>query len=443
MKNLLIFLLLFPLLLCAQAWEITEIGTVPEGVSNNAVAAAAVNDTVWLYSFSGIDNSKSAGGIHGKAWRFNTETGLTEMLPDLPGGFGKIAAKASRIGEIIYIIGGYRVLSNGNEITSPAIHRFDVNANEYLLDGSTTPVPVDDHVQAVWRDSLIYLVTGWSNTTNVPNVQIYTPGTDSWQAATSIPNNNNYKSFGASGTIVGDTIFYFGGASSTFPTGNPFPIQSQIRKGIINPNDPTDITWSIMSTNPTSVGYRTAATQVQGQVFWLGGSEVTYNFDALAYSNDQVVNPVNRSLGFDPVTGSLTAEFAPSIPMDLQNIGEVTDSVKYIWGGMVENRLVSNKILKLVRNPLAVGISEPTIIRTRLEVYPNPGRDLISVTLSDDFPGAVTISLISPSGQVILSDRGTERSRQIALPKIQSGLYFLIATYQNQPITLPFSLIIN
>lgn len=441
MKYLLFSLLFLPFLLSAQAWEITEIGTVLEGVSNNAVAAAEIDDIVWLYSFSGIDNSKSTSGIHGKAWRFNTETGVTETLPDLPGGLGKIAAKAHRIGDIIYIIGGYRVLNNGNEITSPAIHRFDVMANDYLTDGSPTPVPVDDHVQAIWRDSLIYLITGWSNTTNVPNVQIYHPNTNSWQAGTSIPNNHNYKSFGASGTIVGDTIYYFGGASATFPTGNPFPIQSQIRKGIINPNDPTDITWSIMST--PFVGYRTAATKVQDQVFWLGGSEITYNFDGLAYSNNQPVSPANRSLGYDPETGSLTPEFAPSIPMDLQSIGTIDDSIKYIWGGMVENRLVSNKILQLVRKPLAVGISDPVPLNANLEVYPNPAKSFIFVTLSGVFSEPVTISLVTPSGQILLTDIGTDSNRQITLPEGQQGLYFLIATYQKQPISLPFPLIIN
>ena len=440
MKYLLTTLLLFPIILAAQAWEITEIGTTPEGVSNNAVAAAKVNDTVWLYSFSGIDNSKAAGGIHGKAWRFNTETGITESLPNLPGGLGKIAAKASRIGDIIYIIGGYRVLTNGNEITSPAIHRFDVTANDYLADGAVVPVPVDDQVQTVWRDSLIYLVTGWSNTTNVPNVQFYSPEEDTWQAATSIPNNHDYKSFGASGTIIGDTIFYFGGASATFPSGNPFPIQSQIRKGVINPNDPTDITWSIMTT--PYVGYRTAATQVDHQIFWLGGSEITYNFDGLAYSNNQPVSPANRSLGFDPSNQNFSPEFAPSIPMDLQSLGEIEDSIKYIWGGMVENRLVSNKILKLVRNPLAVSVDNtPTL--SSIKVFPNPSQGLISVILSEDLSGPITLSIISPNGETVWSETNTETNRQIVLPDNQSGLFFLIAKDQNRPITTPFPLIIN
>ena len=93
-------------------------------------------------------------------------------------------------------------MNNGNEITSPAIHRFNVTTNDYLADGALVPVPVDDHVQAIWRDSLIYLITGWSNTTNVPNVQFYSPENNNWQAATSIPNNHSYKSFGASGTII-------------------------------------------------------------------------------------------------------------------------------------------------------------------------------------------------------------------------------------------------
>ena len=424
MKYLPILLLIFPFFLSAQAWEITEIGTVPEGVSNNAVAAATVDDAVWIYSFSGIDNTLSSGGIHGKAWRFNTETGVTETLPNLPGGFGKIAAKASRIDNIIYIVGGYRVLSNGSEITSPAIHRFDVNTNDYLTDGTETPTPVDDHVQAIWRDSLIFLVTGWSNTTNVPNVQIYTPNTNTWQAATSVPNNNNYKSFGASGTIIGDTIYYFGGASSTFPTGNPFPIQPWIRKGVINPNNPTDISWSIMATDPNFVGYRTAATQVDDQIFWLGGSEITYNFDGLAYSNNQVVSPANRSLGFEPTTGVLTPEFFPTIPMDLQSLGEESDSIKYIWGGMVENRLVSDKILRLVRNPLAVSVDEIDKLLFNLQVFPNPSRDIITITRSDQFTEPITLTLFNSSGQVLRNYNNTEATQQFELPKGQTCLLY-------------------
>ena len=118
------------------------------------------------------------------------------------------------------------------------MHRYDIISNTYLADGKNIPVATDDHVQAVWRDSLIYLITGWSNTGNIPDVQIYNPSLDAWEVGTAIPNNHFYKSFGASGTISGDTIYYFGGASS-----GSFGPQNQLRKGVINPQEPIQIDW--------------------------------------------------------------------------------------------------------------------------------------------------------------------------------------------------------
>ena len=188
-------ILITPLALFSQFWEVTEVGTLPEPVSNNAVCKGFVNDTPFVYSFSGIDTTKIYSGIHLKSFRFNTVTGQVIQLPDLPDAMGKIAAGASRIDNVIYIIGGYHVFSNGAETSSSKVHRFDIASNSFLADGTDIPVSIDDHVQAVWRDSLIYVITGWSNTGNVPDVQIYDPVSDSWLAGTSTPNTHDYKSF--------------------------------------------------------------------------------------------------------------------------------------------------------------------------------------------------------------------------------------------------------
>ena len=123
-----------------------------------------------------------------------------------------------------------------------------------------------------------------------PNVQIYDPATNSWTVGTPTPDNHEYKSFGASGAIVGNTIYYFGGAA----IGNKFPIQNQLRKGVINPNEPTDITWSISIPDPKMVGYRMAATTVGNQVHWIGGSGVTYNYNGIAYNGSGGVPPIKQ-----------------------------------------------------------------------------------------------------------------------------------------------------
>ena len=209
----------------SQGFTSTEMAKMPMKISNNAVTQGVLNGIQYVYSFGGIDSTKNYTGINLKSFRYNVSTNSWDTIPDLPDTRGKIASGASTIDSVIYIIGGYHVSFGGNEVSSNKVHRFNINTNTYLSDATAIPIAIDDHVQAVWKDSLIYVITGWSNSGNVPNVQIYNPISDSWTVGTSTPNNNIYKSFGASGTIVGNTIYYFGGASM----GGSFPIQNNLR----------------------------------------------------------------------------------------------------------------------------------------------------------------------------------------------------------------------
>lgn len=341
-------LLLISLSLCltavSQQWNLSEAGTLPDAVSNNAVCEGFVGNTPYVYSFAGVDRTRLYSGIHLKSFRFNTVSGKSERIPDLPDTLGKVAAGASRVKDKIYIIGGYHVFSNGSELSSNKVHRYDPQTNTYLADGSPIPVAIDDHVQAVWRDSLIYVITGWSDKANVPNVQIYNPAKDSWIAGTSTPDNHQYKSFGASGIIKGDTIYYFGGASM----GKQFPIQNQLRIGIINPKNPAKIKWSVEVPDEQITGYRMASTLTDGQVQWFGGSPITYNYNGIAYNKSGGVSPSNRILTLDDSQSPrLTSMVFPGLPMDLRGIASINSTVKYLAGGMLSNQEVTNKVFRL------------------------------------------------------------------------------------------------
>ena len=324
----------------AQHWTVKEVGHLPKAVSNNAVVEGFIDDTPYVFSFGGLDASKKYDGIHLNSYRYNTVTKEVIQIPDLPDTLGKVAAAASRIGNIIYIMGGYHVFPGGKELSSNKVHRYDIENNRFLPDGAPIPVPIDDHVQAVWQDKLIYLITGWSDKTNVPNVQIYNPETDSWLVGTSTPDNHDFKSFGASGTIIGNTIYYFGGAQYA----RNYPIQNQLRKGEINPKDPTEITWSISIPDADMVGYRMAATSIAEEVQWIGGSGITYNYNGIAYNGSGGVPPLNRV--FTLKNGELEVSTV-KVPMDLRGIASIDSTTRYIMGGMLENQLVSNKVLLL------------------------------------------------------------------------------------------------
>ncbi|MDT8413385.1 MAG: hypothetical protein RQ875_13045, partial [Vicingaceae bacterium] len=281
-------------------WIVTEKQPMPMAVANNAVTGAEFNGNSYVYSFGGIDTTKNWSGITKKSFRYDVNNDLWITLPDLPDTLGKIASGASTIDSIIYIVGGYYVFANNNEISSNKVHRFNTRTNTYLTDGTPIPVAIDDHVQAVYKDSLIFVVTGWSNTTNIPNVQIYDPANDNWLVGTSTPNNNTYKAFGATGTILGDTLYYHGGAS----TGINFPGQNSLRKGYINPLNPTQITWF---SSPTSFfTYRAVAFSFgANEICFLGGSATTYNFNGIAYNGSGGVSPKNKLTAYNIFTNQL------------------------------------------------------------------------------------------------------------------------------------------
>lgn len=412
----------YSIILCvvvSAQFDIIAVGQLPEAVANNAVCEGFIGDKAYVFSFSGIDSTKIYSGIHNRAYRYEVETDRVESIDPLPDMRGKIAAGASRIGNIIYIAGGYHVFQNGTELSSNKIHRYDIANNQYLDDGQDIPIATDDHVQAVWRDSLIYLVSGWSNNGNIPNVQIYNPSEDTWMMGTSTPNNNSYKSFGASGTIVGDTIYYFGGASSGFG----FNIQNQIRKGVIDPNDPQQIDWSITTPDPNINGYRMASTYHEGLLYWIGGSNTTYNFNGIAYNGTGGVPPSNRILYTSNSSFSWVEYFDSEIPMDLRGIAELEGSTRMLVGGMLSNQEVTNKIYQLelwtVSNEnLTVDSSTP------FHIYPNPFGEEITISNTEGLKAKV--KLLDAQGRVLLQQEIDALNDQLKLGEIPKGFYFLM-----------------
>lgn len=394
----------------SQNWNTTEVASLPEPVANNAVCEGFSPAGNFVYSFAGIDSSLEYSGIHLKSWRVNTQTIQVDVLPDLPDTLGKVAAGASRVGNIIYVIGGYHVLANGNEISSNKVHRFDVAQNQFISDGAPIPVPIDDHVQAVYRDSLIFVATGWSNTGNVADVQIYNTYTDSWEAGTSIPNTAKYKCFGASGEILGDTLYYFGGAA-----GGAFAAQTELRKGYINPNNPTEITWGESEPEPITTGYRAAATKTSDALHWLGGSNVTYNFNAIAYNGSGLVEPANQAVFYHPNSGLWGNEVAPDLPMDLRGIGNISSTQKYIFGGIGENGVVLSSVIRLdYEGTLSVDDGR---VESSPFITPNPIVNFLNTSKKG------VLSIYNSTGKLVFTITTTNQE-QIDISNLPVGIYF-------------------
>lgn len=313
---------------------------LPEPVTNNAVSEAIVNGNQYLYTFGGLDSSKSFSGIHQRSYRLNTSNGEWQALENLPDSLGKIAMSASRIGDVIYIMGGYHVYEDGSEKSSDKVHRYSVSKNKYLEDGQSIPTPIDDQVQFTYKNRYVFLITGWSDSTNVSLTQIYDSKNNTWLAGTSPPEDEDYQSFGASGTVIGNTIYYYGGANSN--REKKFSGQSVLRKGIIE-NDDFEISWSKEANDGLPVLYRSAAVTLNEKIIFLGGSNHTYNYDGVAYADGSPVSPSQVKLSVDSSSEDISISTA-HLPMDLRNAVQLDEEVIFV-GGMQEGQRVSEKVV--------------------------------------------------------------------------------------------------
>lgn len=428
-----VIILSFPGFLLGQLWNITPMAPLPEPVSNNAVSSAQVGDTAYVYSFGGIDSTKVFSGIHLRSYRYNTLADRWDNLASMPDTLGKIAAGASRVGQVIYIMGGYHVFANGGERSSNKVHRFDVVQNQFISEGAPIPVPIDDHVQAVWKDSLIFLVTGWSDTRNVPAVQIYDPALDQWQAGTSVPNNTTYNSFGASGYIVEDTIYYFGGAAF----GPNFPIQNDFRKGVIDPQNPTQIQWQSTILANNLVAYRSGTIRVYEYLHWIGGSATTYNYDGIAYDGSGGVAPSQLNLFYHIPTGSWNQIPVPGLPMDLRGVAEISPETKYIVGGMQDAQRVSDQCLLLqYDNRIGNDLQEGPNFWQVPKVLPNPVSASFRIIGGPSSFATATIKAWDIQGKEVELAPSRNGESPISVSHLAAGLYLIQLSKNEQSFFL-------
>lgn len=313
---------------------------LPHPVTNNAVASGRIGPEWWIFSALGVDSTKRWSGITRRAAAWRSGTGVWRALPDVPGSRGRLAATAQVVRGRLFVFGGYTVDSSAHESSLPGVDIYDT-ARERWTRGADIPVPVDDATSGVWRDSLVYLVSGWHDTDNVRDVQVYDVVQNRWSVATPIP---GAPVFGHSGTLAGNTFVFVDGAVRQ-SSGARYRLQPQTWLGTIDPANPLVIAWRAGPAHPGPAVYRAAAGVCGPLVVIAGGTDNPYNYDGIGY--DSVPSkPRAGVMAFDTRRGVWREIGAlPVMTMDHRSLAVVGD-VGMVVGGMRANQRVSGSVVR-------------------------------------------------------------------------------------------------
>jgi N-acetylneuraminic acid mutarotase len=157
----------------------------------------------------------------------------------------------------IYVIGGQ---SNMNSALSDNAV-FDPTADTWVQK-IPNPIPTIAYVGAVYRESLLYVMGGTADgTSGMKYVQIYNVLANTWTSGTPLLTPCDM----GDACIVGDTIYFAGGYNRSVPV-----VDSMMRKGAIDPTDPTRITWSWGPLLPAPRGDGPTV-DLNSKVYWIAG----------------------------------------------------------------------------------------------------------------------------------------------------------------------------
>jgi Kelch motif len=314
--------------LCVRALGAQALPPLPYPVSNAAVASGIIDGETWVFTALGIDTTRRWSGITRRAAAWNASGGAWRALPDVPGAVGRLAATAQVVRGRLFVFGGYTVDSSGKETSVATVDVYDPRFNEWSR-AADIPVSVDDAVSVVYRDSLVYLISGWHDTSNVRLVQMYDVWRDAWYMATPI---NWLGVFGHSGAIAGNTIVYIDGAVPQ-DSAVKYRLEPQVWIGTIDRKQPHLITWRAGPPHQGPPLYRAAAGRCGPLLIFAGGTDNAYNYNGIGYNGVQST-PRAQVLAFDPRRGTwqpLTALTSPT--MDHRAMAMVGDT-GWLLGGM-------------------------------------------------------------------------------------------------------------
>lgn len=176
----------------------------------------------------------------------------------------------------------------------------------------------------------------------MPDVQIYEPAADAWQAATPIPGP---PVFGHAGAIAGDAIIYCGGVRVDPERRPRFVMSAACYRGDIDPASPSSISWRELARHPGPARYRMAAGALPGDglVVFAGGADNPYIYDGIGY-NGVPSKASAWAFAYDLERDAWIVLADLAVPtMDHRTLAGAGDTL-YLIGGMTDDQRVTNRV---------------------------------------------------------------------------------------------------
>jgi len=344
-------------------------------------ASCVLGDTIYVVGGSGTGAPSTTVvkfSMSGNTWSAGTS------LPGPKAGGDLVAVG---INKLYYIGGGNAAVTAG----TPEQYVYDRTTGMWTTIANI-PTPVTGNVAERWNDSLIYcMLGGW--TSYLTTIQIYSVNTNTWTTGTPITAGNGRRSF--AGGILGNTLYVCAGYSGVF--------RNDFWKGVINPSNPTQITWT---SGPTiiSMTSRPGGTAINGRFYVVVG-EITGGMGGGIMSiYDTTANTWTDRPG-NPFAGS---NYWGAISASITNCAGRTGVKVWIPGGAIgtlATRPLTVYADTCLLNCNVVGISgnnnEIPAVYSLSQNYPNPFNPNTAISFSIPKAGDVKLVVTDVLGREV------------------------------------------
>jgi hypothetical protein len=201
----------------------TWASATPMPVAKGGFVSALVGGKIYTLGGYNVNN----GGVLDDAEVYDSVLDQWTTLPALPA--PRLNAAGAAVGNKIYVFGG----ADASGARADTVYEFDTITNTWT---TKSPAPLALYgARAAALNGLLYVMGGsaYANPSDVPNVNVYNPATDSWSPGVSLPEPASWSAVGTIGNsilvtagshypILNSNTYQFTGAVPT-PTPTPTP----------------------------------------------------------------------------------------------------------------------------------------------------------------------------------------------------------------------------